>query len=173
MAEGGQDKHRNPVPAVDFIITKDDNSKMLLVRRKNEPFRGMLSIPGGFVNEGETVEDAMRREAKEETSLVLEPLAILGVYSDPQRDPRMHTLSVTFVTKTVQGIEKAHDDAAALQWISITDELDSFIASNQLAFDHSKILSDYKKWRAKKTTTTTNELDSIDNAITFWSTKKG
>src|SRR5919199_6129304 len=103
MAEGGQDKHRNPVPAVDFIITKDDNSKMLLVRRKNEPFRGMLSIPGGFVNEGETVEDAMRREAEEETSLVLEPIAILGVYSDPHRDPRMHTISVTFVTKTVQG----------------------------------------------------------------------
>src|ERR671939_1426438 len=87
--EGILDKRRNPVPAVDFIITKDDNSKMLLVRRKNEPFRGVLSIPGGFINEGETVEDAMRREAKEETSLVLEPIAILGVYSDPNRDPKV------------------------------------------------------------------------------------
>ena len=82
--EGILDKRRNPVPAVDFIITKDNNSKVLLVRRKNEPFMGVLSIPGGFINEGETVEDAMRREAKEETSLVLEPIAILGVYSDPK-----------------------------------------------------------------------------------------
>jgi 8-oxo-dGTP diphosphatase len=166
--EGGYDRHKNPVPAVDFIIPKEDNSKILLVRRKNEPFRGMLSIPGGFINEGETVEDAMRREAKEETSLVLEPIAILGVYSDPHRDPRMHTISVTFVTNTVQGIEKARDDAAALQWVNIAGELDSIIASNQLAFDHSKILSDYKKWIRK----TTMAADSVDNSITFWSTKK-
>ncbi len=77
----GQGKHRNPVPAVDFLISKDDNSKVLLVRRKNDPFKGMLSIPGGFINEGETAEDAMTRETKEETSLVVEPIAILGVYS--------------------------------------------------------------------------------------------
>jgi 8-oxo-dGTP diphosphatase len=77
-------KHKNPAPAVDFLISKDDNSKILLVRRKNDPFKGMLSIPGGFINEGETAEDAMIREAKEETSLVVEPIAILGVYSDPQ-----------------------------------------------------------------------------------------
>ena len=96
-------KHKNPSPAVDFLISKDHNSKILLVRRKNDPFKGMLSIPGGFINEGETAEDAMIREAKEETSLVVEPIAILGVYSDPQRDPRMHTISVTFITRIVQG----------------------------------------------------------------------
>jgi 8-oxo-dGTP diphosphatase len=80
----GNRNHKNPVPAVDFIISKDDNSKILLVRRKNDPFKGMLSIPGGFMSQGETAEDAMIREAKEETSLVVEPIAILGVYSDPQ-----------------------------------------------------------------------------------------
>ena len=69
---------RNPVPTVDFIISKDDNSKTLLVRRKNDPFKGMLSIPGGFINEGETAEDAIMREDKEEISLILEPTAILG-----------------------------------------------------------------------------------------------
>jgi ADP-ribose pyrophosphatase YjhB (NUDIX family) len=110
----GNGKHKNPIPAVDFLILKDDNSKMLLVRRKNDPFKGMLSIPGGFIKEGETAEDAMTREAKEETSLVVEPIAILGVYSDLQRDPRMHTISVTFITRIVQGNEDAHDDAAAL-----------------------------------------------------------
>jgi 8-oxo-dGTP diphosphatase len=169
MIEGAQDKYKNPVPAVDFIIGNDNNSKVLLVRRKNEPFKGKLSIPGGFINEGETAEDAMMREAKEETSLIVEPIAILGVYSDSKRDPRMHTISVTFITKIVKGNENARDDAAALQWVNIAGELDKLIESNQLAFDHSKILNDYKKW-VKKT-----GVDSIDNSsssITFWSTKK-
>lgn len=162
----GQGKHRNPVPAVDFLISKDDNSKVLLVRRKNDPFKGMLSIPGGFINEGETAEDAMTREAKEETSLVVEPIVILGVYSNPQRDPRMHTISVTFITRIVQGKEDARDDAATLQWINVEDELDSLIQSKQIAFDHSKILSDYKKWvKAAQ--------GSVERKnLTFWSTKK-
>src|SRR5215216_4573510 len=144
-------KHKNPIPAVDFLISKDNNSKILLVRRKNDPFKGMLSIPGGFVNEGETAEDAMRREAKEETSLIVEPIAILGVYSDPKRDPRMHTISVTFITRIVQGNE---------------DELDALIQSQQIAFDHSKILNDYKKWikAAQGSVESSNP--------TFWSTKK-
>src|ERR671920_2010550 len=162
-----QEKHRNPVPAVDFLISKDENSKILLVRRKNDPFKGMLSIPGGFVNEGETAEDAMRREAKEETSLIVEPIAILGVYSDPQRDPRMHTLSVTFISRIVHGNENARDDAAALQWIKLEDELDALIQSQQIAFDHSNILNDYKKWiKAAQ--------DSVESSSnpTFWSTKK-
>src|SRR5215216_3753126 len=144
-------KHKNPVPAVDFLISKDNNSKILLVRRKNDPFKGILSIPGGFVNEGETAEDAMRREAKEETSLIVEPIAILGVYSDPQRDPRMHTISVTFITRIVQGSE---------------NELDALIQSQQIAFDHSKILNDYKKW-------INAAQGSIESSSpTFWSTKK-
>ena len=58
--------HKNPVPAVDFLIAKDQNSEILLVRRKSDPFKGMLSIPGGFINEGETTENAMTRQAKEE-----------------------------------------------------------------------------------------------------------
>lgn len=162
----GHDNHKNPIPAVDFLISKDDNSKILLVRRKNDPFKRMLSIPGGFINEGETAEDAMRREAKEETSLVVEPIAILGVYSDPQRDPRMHTISVAFITRIVQGNEDARDDAAALQWINVEDELDSLIQSKQIAFDHSRILNDYKKWikAAQGSAESSN--------LTFWSTKQ-
>jgi ADP-ribose pyrophosphatase YjhB (NUDIX family) len=169
MTEEGEvnGKHKNPVPAVDFLISKDDNSKILLVRRKNDPFKGMLSIPGGFINEGEIAEDAMRREAKEETSLVVEPIAILGVYSDPKRDPRMHTISVTFITRIVQGNEEARDDAAALQWINVEDELDRLIRSKQIAFDHSKILNDYKKWMKAAQ----GSVESTSN-LTFWSTKK-
>jgi 8-oxo-dGTP diphosphatase len=167
-SEKAHDKHKNPVPAVDFIILSENNSKILLVRRKNDPFKGMLSIPGGFINEGETAEDAMRREAKEETSLVVEPIAILGVYSDPRRDPRMHTLSVTFITRIVQGNEDARDDAAALQWVNIEDELDSLIQSKQIGFDHPKILSDYKRWLKSSWAS----VDSSSSCLTFWSTKK-
>jgi 8-oxo-dGTP diphosphatase len=166
MTEGEEhSKHKNPVPAVDFLISKDNNSKILLVRRKNDPFKGVLSIPGGFINHGETAEDAMTREALEETSLVVEPAAILGVYSDPQRDPRMHTISVTFITRIVRGDENASDDAAALQWINVEDELDSLIQSKEIAFDHSKILIDYKKWiKAAR--------GSFEVSYpTFWSTK--
>ena len=163
-----QQKHKNPVPAVDFLLSKDNSSKILLVRRKNDPFKGMLSIPGGFINEGETAEDAMRREAKEETSLVLEPVAILGVYSDPSRDPRMHTISVTFIAKIVIGHEAAKDDAAAVEWINVEDELDRLIQSNQIAFDHSRILTDFTNWL-----NATQGSDEENNKIpTFWSTKK-
>src|ERR671920_301068 len=165
IRQEAHDKHKNPVPAVDFIITNENKSKILLVRRKNDPFKGMLSIPGGFINKGETAEDAVRREAKEETSLVLEPIAILGVYSDPRRDPRMHTLSVTFITRIVQGNEDARDDAAALEWINIEDELDRLIQSKQVAFDHSIILKNYKKWIK------TVGGKSVDTSnLTFWST---
>jgi 8-oxo-dGTP diphosphatase len=166
MTEEGHSKHNNPIPAVDFLISKDDNSKILLVRRNNDPFKRMLSIPGGFINQGETAEDAMMREAKEETSLVVEPIAILGVYSDPQRDPTMHTISVTFIARIVQGNEDAYDDAPALQWINIDDELDRLIQSKQIAFDHSKILKNYKKWiKSVRRSVDTNNL-------TYWSTKK-
>ena len=78
----------------------------------------------------------MTREAKEETSLVAEPIAILGVYSDSQRDPRMHTISVTFITKIVQGNEEAGDNAATIKWVKIEDELDGLIQSQKIAFNH-------------------------------------
>jgi 8-oxo-dGTP diphosphatase len=167
--EQREEKHKNPVPAVDFLISRDGNSKILLVRRKKDPYKGLLSIPGGFINEGETAEDAMMREAKEETSLISEPLAILGVYSDPSRDPRMHTISVTFITRIVQGKEAANDDAGHVQWVKIEGELDSLIETNQVAFDHSKILTDFRNWIRMAQ----GPIDeNIKNIPTFWSTKK-
>jgi ADP-ribose pyrophosphatase YjhB (NUDIX family) len=88
-------QYRNPTPTVDVILERDSN--ILMVRRKNDPFKDHLSLPGGFVNEGETVEDAMKREALEETSLEVHPIDILGVYSDPTRDPRKHIVTTVFV----------------------------------------------------------------------------
>ncbi|MEM2140570.1 MAG: NUDIX hydrolase [Nitrososphaera sp.] len=144
--------HRNPVPTVDVILQK--GSKVLMIRRKKEPFAGRLALPGGFVNEGETVEDAARREALEETSLEIEPIEILGVYSDPARDPRRHVLTVAFVSIITGGVEQASDDAAGLQWVELADVEKM---KDRIAFDHAKILADYRKWKTENGT--------------FWSTK--
>jgi 8-oxo-dGTP diphosphatase len=92
---------RNPIPTIDIIIqgkpNSDDNNKtstVLLVKRKKDPFKDYFALPGGFVDEGEKVEDAARREAKEELSVKVEPIDILGVYSDPNRDPRGHIIDL-------------------------------------------------------------------------------
>jgi 8-oxo-dGTP diphosphatase len=146
--------HRNPTPTVDAIIQKD--SQILLVKRKNEPYKGYFALPGGFVNEGERVEDAAKREAKEETSLDIKLVNILGVYSDPNRDPRGHIMSTVFIGELFDSNDKiqalAQDDAAAVDWIKL-DEVDN----TRLAFDHKKIISDYKNWKK--------------SGGTFWSSK--
>ncbi len=145
--------HRNPVPTVDAIMQR--GSKVLMIRRKNAPFEGRLALPGGYVDEGETAEDAARREVMEETSLEIEPIEILGVYSDPARDPRSHTLTVVFVAIIVGGDERAGDDAAGLEWVELADVPKM---KDRIAFDHARILADYQKWKA--------------SAGTFWSTKR-
>ncbi|MDI6825603.1 MAG: NUDIX hydrolase [Candidatus Aenigmarchaeota archaeon] len=142
--------YKNPIPTVDIIIEKDD--KVVLIRRKNEPFKGKLAIPGGFVNEGELIEDRAIKEAEEETSLKVELKEILGVYSIPDRDPRGHLISVVFIAKPVSGIVKCGDDAAEAGWFKINDKI-----LNELSFDHKKIMTDYLKW--------------IKDKGTYWSTK--
>jgi 8-oxo-dGTP diphosphatase len=140
-------KHRNPTPTIDAIIHNDKN-QILLIKRKNEPFMNHLSLPGGFVNNGEKVEDALKREIKEEVSLNIEPLEILGVYSDPSRDPRDHIMSIVFICLIIDDVkEKAGDDAAEIFWINL-DKLNTF----DLAFDHKIILEDYLKWRNHNST---------------------
>lgn len=74
-----KEQHKNPTPTVDIVI--EDDSRILLIKRKNEPFKDHLVLPGGFVNEGKKLEDAAKREAKEETSLDVHLIDILGVYS--------------------------------------------------------------------------------------------
>lgn len=139
-----EQRYKNPIPTVDTIIQKD--SQILLVKRKKEPFKGLFALPGGFVNEGERVEDAAKREAKEETSLDIELVDILGVYSEPNRDPRGHIMSTVFVGKIspnnkVEAL--AQDDAAKIEWINL-EEVDN---NTHFAFDHQKIISDYEKWK--------------------------
>jgi len=127
------EKYRNPFPTVDIIIEMETGG-IVLIKRKNPPFG--WALPGGFVDYGESLESAAVREAEEETSLKVELQYQLGAYSDPQRDPRQHTISVVFVARTA-GEPKAADDAADV------GIFDSDSVPDSLAFDHGKILQDY------------------------------
>ena len=133
----------SPSVMVDAIVERDD--KLLLVKRKKDPFKGSLIFPGGKVDIGEKVEDAVKRELREETSLEIELTDILGVYSDPARDPRGHRISVTFIARIISGEAKAADDAESIEWLPLNDQ-------RNLAFDHNKILKDYQQWRNTKGT---------------------
>jgi len=123
---------RNPVPTVDLII--EYNEGIILIERKNPP--NGWALPGGFVDYGETLESAARREAKEETGLDVELVRQFHAYSDPGRDPRHHTITIVFVAHA-KGRPKAGDDAKE---IGIFTEN---TLPDKIAFDHRVILADY------------------------------
>jgi 8-oxo-dGTP diphosphatase len=130
-------RHRNPVPTVDIIIELRDQG-LVLIQRANPPYG--WALPGGFVDYGESLEDAARREAREETGLKVALLGQLHTYSDPRRDPRQHTISTVFVA-SAQGTPRAADDARSLAIFAPAD------LPRPLAFDHARILADYLKVR--------------------------
>ena len=125
---------KSPKLTVDIIINIE--GRIILIKRKNPPYG--WALPGGFVDYGETVENAAIREAKEETSLDLKNLKQFHVYSEPNRDPRGHTISVVFTADGI-GKPKAADDAKEIGLFSQND------LSKEIAFDHKKILGDYYK----------------------------
>jgi 8-oxo-dGTP diphosphatase len=128
-----------PLLAADVIIELRDRPgrPIVLIKRKNPPFG--WAIPGGFVDVGESVESAAAREAEEETGLEVECLQLLGIYSDPGRDPRGHTASAVYVAEA-SGEPVAGDDAG---------EVGIFEPGHAppVVFDHDRIVSDYLKWR--------------------------
>ncbi len=140
-------KYHYPAVAVDVIVEKDE--KLLLIKRRNDPFKGLLAIPGGFVNEGEKVEDTAVREMLEETNLNIEPINILGAYSDPKRDPRGHVITIAFIGKIIGGEVKAGDDADDFEWISYEELKDKHVVRT---FDHNKIMEDYREWKKTRGT---------------------
>jgi len=121
-----------PSVAVDGVLIKGD--KILLIKRKNEPFKGRWALPGGFVEYGETVEEAVLREFEEEVGLRARIKKLLGVYSKPDRDPRGHVISIVFLLDA-EGDAKAGDDAADARFFPL-DNLPP------LAFDHDEIIKD-------------------------------
>ncbi len=126
--------HRCIGLTVDGVVIYDNG--VVLVRRKNEPYKGSLALPGGFVEYGERVEEALRREIKEETGLDVRILRLVGVYSSPDRDPRAHTVTVAFLALG-EGELKAGDDAEEVHVVPPDEAL-----KLPLAFDHGKILRD-------------------------------
>ena len=120
---------------VEVYCNDDELLGIVLIQRKYPPLG--LALPGGFVEVGETVENACIREMKEEISLDVEIKELLGVYSDPKRDERFHTVSVVYVCKAY-GIPKGADDAKKAYLILFNE-----INLDMLAFDHGKILQDY------------------------------
>ena len=141
----------SPVPTVDIIIETESPSGekgIILIFRKNEP--RAWALPGGFVDYGETLEEAAVREAREETGMEVKLLGQLHTYSDPQRDPRRHTISTVFMARA-RGNPRAGDDA---------EHAGIFPKENlplPLGFDHEKILHDYFAVRKKIFTTESAE----------------
>ncbi len=128
------DKKR-PLLAVDVIIEVDEG--IVLVKRRNEPFKDFWAIPGGFVEYGETVEEAARREAEEETGLKVSLKNLVGVFSDPGRDPRGQVISICFSARRAGGVLSAATDAAD---VKVFNEA----PWSKLAFDHEKVLKKYR-----------------------------
>ena len=136
----GKSQYKQPSITVDAIIPK--LSSILLIKRKKDPYKDTLALPGGFVEYSETAEQAITREVFEETSLKIQVLDILGIYSDPKRDPRGHVMTIVFISKIQGGKELQGDDAKEICWIKLK-EIDKI----KLAFDHSLIIKDYKIWK--------------------------
>ena len=125
--------YKSPKLTADGAIIKD--GKILLIERKNEPFKGKWALPGGFVEYGEKVEDAVVREVNEETGLDTKIIDIVGVYSDPSRDPREHIVTVVYLLEILDGEIKGSDDAADAKFFDLND-------LPKLAFDHNVVLKD-------------------------------
>jgi len=123
-------------------VVFDSRDRLLLIRRKNEPFRGCYAFPGGFVEVGETTESAAKRELKEETAIDADNPRLIGVYSDPHRDPRHHSITIAYLLFVDDAVPIAGDDAAAAEFVADW-------ASLTLAFDHNTILKDALDLRAR------------------------
>ena len=134
--------YRNPVPTVDIIIemagpgAPAGERRIVLIKRKNPPCG--WAIPGGFVDYGESLEQAAVREAREETSLAVRLVRQFHAYSDPARDPRQHTITTVFIA-TAEGEPRGADDASEARVFSVDD------LPSPLAFDHGLILRDYRE----------------------------
>jgi 8-oxo-dGTP diphosphatase len=128
-----------PLLTTDCVVC-DQDGRIILIRRRNEPFKGAYALPGGFVEIGETVEAACRREVLEEAGVAVGELRLVGVYSDPRRDPRGHTVSVVYLARLADApTPNAGSDAEAAEWVKNWRELD-------FAFDHAKIIADAEQF---------------------------
>jgi ADP-ribose pyrophosphatase YjhB (NUDIX family) len=140
--------YRNPFPTVDILLLR--GRSIAIIKRKNPPYG--WALPGGFIDYGETAEHAAIRETKEETNLDIVNPQLFGVYSDPARDPRAHTMSIVYHAKA-EGEARAQDDATEIKFVEIEHLVfgvfegvvtwDKPTFEYDLAFDHKKIITDF------------------------------
>lgn len=136
-----ENQWRKPSVTADGIVMKDN--EIVLIRRGKEPFRDTHALPGGFLNHGENLERCVVREVSEETGLKTEVLDLVGVYSDPSRDPRGQVVTAVYQLRVLGGTLKGGDDASTAEWISVN-------RLPKLAFDHGKIIEDFLAKRKMK-----------------------
>ena len=131
--------YKYPRPAVTadcIVIAKEEEPKVLLIQRANEPFKGCWAFPGGFMEIDETTEECAIRELEEETGLRLNSMVQVGAYSNVDRDPRGRTITIAYLAITDEPLSViAQDDAAKVEWFPIND-------LPSLAFDHDEIMAD-------------------------------
>ena len=124
-------KYKSSKLTVDGVILKDN--KILLIKRENQPFKGKWALPGGFIEYGEKTEDAVLREVLEETGLETKINDLVGVYSDPNRDPRGHTVTIVYLLNVCGGCLSGGDDASEVKFFNL-DKLP------ELSFDHYTVI---------------------------------
>jgi len=129
--------YKSPILAADGILLK--NNGILLVRRNISPFKGFWTLPGGHVEYGEKVEEAILREFKEETNLQVKIKDLIGIYSDPERDPRYHSVSIAYWLESAEGKITLNDESSEFKLFDLEDVPD------KLGFDHGQIIEDFKK----------------------------
>jgi 8-oxo-dGTP diphosphatase len=127
--------YKTPKITIDGIIKK--GNEILLIKRRNIPFKNSWALPGGYLEYNEKTEDAVIREIFEETGLVTEIINLIGVYSDPKRDPRGHTVSIIYELRIIKGKLESGDDASDVNFFNLNNLPDN------LSFDHKKIIKDY------------------------------
>lgn len=129
-------EHKHPILTVDGLTTK--KNKILLVKRDIEPFKSFWCLPGGHVDYNEKVEQALKREIKEELGVSIKIKKLVGVYSDPERDPRYHSVSIAYKLKQQGGEISLNEEASAYDFFHL-DNL-----PRKVGFDHRKIINDLR-----------------------------
>ncbi|PKK90896.1 MAG: hypothetical protein CVV64_08240 [Candidatus Wallbacteria bacterium HGW-Wallbacteria-1] len=142
-------EYSRPALTVDLAVFSEfeGNAELLMIRRGNDPFQGRLALPGGFVEENENPLNAAFRELEEETGIKVDSLDLIGVYGEPGRDPRGHTVSILYgcIVDRKICVPKAGDDAAEAFWLNP----ESLVFSEIMAFDHHLLVRDACEWYAK------------------------
>jgi len=134
-------KPKSPILTVDGIFLKD--GKVLLVKQAKYPFFGSWVMPGGHVDYGEKVEEAIKREMKEELGVPVKIKKLFGVYSDPKRDPRYHTASIVYLLEKGRGKIRLNEESSEFKYFSLKN------LPKRIGFDHREILNDLKKMYKK------------------------